>query len=250
MEQTLRQAQTLGGWVRKGEKASQIMKYGTTVKQDENGEEEEVSFARSYPVFNADQIDGLPSTHYDRMDPVRDLGTQANPELEAFFAATGADIVTIDQPRAYYDLGMDRIHVPSINTFHNVAGYYGTLAHELTHWTGAEPRLDRFSRLRGDDDYAFEELIAEIGNCFLCAGLGLIPDFKQTAAYLTTWLRFLKEDMRVIYRAASDAQKAVDYIHRLQPSEGTTSTGFPDHPSAVVEPIARVPKPGTRPANI
>ena len=214
---TFRQAQVLGGRIRKGEKSARVVKFGTTVKEDENGDEKVVRFARCYPVFNADQIDGLPASHYDPADQVRSVGTRAIPELEAFFASTGASIVTVDDPRAYYDITADRIHLPPIDTFHDSAGYYATLAHELTHWTGSKSRLDRFSRFQENEDYAFEELVAEIGNCFLCAGLGLTPDFGQTGAYLERWLKVLNEDSRAIYRASSEAQKAVDYIHALQP---------------------------------
>ena len=86
------------------------------------------------------------------------------------------------------------------------------MAHELTHWTGAAKRLDRFSRFNDRTAYAFEELVAEIGNCMLCAQLGLEPEFDQSAAYVEGWLKALKEDNRAIFRAASEAQKAVDYI--------------------------------------
>ncbi len=213
---TFRQAQILGGRIRKGERSELVMKCGTVIDEDENGDERVIRFARYYRVFNADQIDGLPKSHYDRLDPVRDLGTQANPELDALFASTGAHIVTADEPRAYYDIGQDRIHIPPIATFHNSAGYYATLAHELTHWTGSESRLDRFSRFCANEDYAFEEMVAEIGNCFLCAVLGLTPDFQQSGAYLERWLQVLKTDSRAIYRASSEAQKAVDYILGLQ----------------------------------
>ena len=213
---TFKQAQALGGRVRKGEKSAAVMKCGTMIKEDENGDEKIIRFARYYSVFNADQIDGLPETHYHQVEQARDLGTQADPEMDAFFASTGASIVTVDEPRAYYDIGMDRIHIPPIATFHDSAGYYATLAHELTHWTGSESRLDRFNRLCAKEDYAFEELVAEIGNCFLCADLGLTPDFQQTGAYLERWLQVLKKDSQAIFRASSEAQKAVDYIHEIQ----------------------------------
>jgi len=213
---TFRQAQVLGGRVRRGERSASVVKCGTAVREDENGDERVVRFARSYAVFNADQIDDLPASLYDPLDPVRDLGTRSDPELDSFFEATGATIVTVDEPRAYYDIGLDRIHVPPISTFHDADGYYATLAHELTHWTGSESRLDRFSRLCANEDYAFEELVAEIGNCLLCATLGLTPDFRQTGAYLEQWLGILQEDGRAIFSASSEAQKAVDYILGLQ----------------------------------
>jgi antirestriction protein ArdC len=75
----------------------------------------------------------LPAEFYILPDPPRDLGTEADPELEAFFAATGAQIDVTEEPRAYYNIKTDRIHMPPIATFHRAAGYYGTLAHELTH---------------------------------------------------------------------------------------------------------------------
>ena len=102
--------------------------------------------------------------------------------------------------------------MPPIGTFHRAAGYYGTFAHELTHWTGATKRLDRLGRFNDRKAYAFEELVAEIGNCMLCAQIGVEPEFDQSAAYVEGWLEAMKEDSRAIFRAASEAQKAVDYI--------------------------------------
>jgi len=169
-------------------------------------------YAKAYRVFNADQIEGLPAEFYILPDPPRDLGTVADPALEAFFAATGAQIDVTEEPRAYYNIKTDRIHMPPIGTFHRAAGYYGTLAHELTHWTGATKRLDRLGRFNDRKAYAFEELVAEIGNCMLCAQIGVEPEFDQSAAYVEGWLEAMKEDSRAIFRAASEAQKAVDYI--------------------------------------
>ncbi|WP_336246058.1 zincin-like metallopeptidase domain-containing protein [Mesobacterium pallidum] len=80
------------------------------------------------------------------------------------------------------------------------------------HWTGAAKRLDRLGRFNDRKAYAFEELVAEIGNCMLCAQIGVEPEFDQSAAYVGGWLEAMKEDSRTIFRAASEAQKAVDYI--------------------------------------
>jgi len=212
---TFKQAKDLGGSVRKGEKSALVVYYDTFRKEDEDGEEQVIPFTKDYRVFNADQIDGLPADYYIQPEPARDLGTVADPELDAFFAATGATIDTTDEPRAYYSITHDRIHMPPINTFHDAGGYYGTLAHEVTHWTGAASRLDRFERFAVRKSYAFEELVAEIGNCLLCANLGLTPDFEQSAAYIDLWLRAMKEDTRAIFRAASEAQKATDLILTL-----------------------------------
>ena len=102
--------------------------------------------------------------------------------------------------------------MPPIATFHRGARYYGTLAHETIHWTGATKRLDRLGRFNDRKAYAFEELVAEIGNCMLCAQIGVEPEFDQSAAYVEGWLEAIKEDSRAIFRAASEAQKTVDYI--------------------------------------
>lgn len=109
--------------------------------------------------------------------------------------------------------------MPPIATFHDAAGYYATLAHEACHWTGHKSRLDRFSRFTDRKAYAFEELIAEIGNCMTCARLGLTPDFNQSGAYIQSWLRALKDDKRLIFKAASEAQKAAELLMKGQPAE-------------------------------
>ena len=211
---TYRQAKEAGGQVRKGEKSSTVVKYGTFEREDEaTGEERRLPYLKAYRVFNAEQIDGLPAEYYGTpAEEARDLGTEANPELDAFFAATGAEIRTTDEPQAYYMPSEDYIHMPPIATFHDAAGYYAVLAHEATHWTGHESRLDRFSRFTDRKAYAFEELIAEIGNCMVCARLGLTPDFGQSGAYIQGWLRALKDDKRLIFKAASEAQKATDLL--------------------------------------
>ena len=213
---TYRQAKELGGQVRGGEKSVTVVKYGTFERENEQGKEENVPYARAYRVFNADQIEGLAEDYYTRPEPARDLGTEADPELVAFFARTGAEIITSEDPRAYYSPAKDQIHMPPIATFHNAAGYYGTLAHETIHWTGSEKRLERIKKFANREAYAFEELVAEIGACFLGAQIGVAPEFGQSAAYVEGWLKALKEDKRAIFRAASEAQKAADFVLQAQ----------------------------------
>lgn len=213
---TFKQAQELGGNVMKGAKAAKSVFYGTFAKDDDSQPEGEdkrrIPYAKFNNVFNADQIENLPEAYYTRPDPARDLGTEADPALDAFFASTGADILISDEPCAYYRPATDSIHMPPIATFHDAAGYYGTLAHEICHWTGAEKRLDRLKKYTDRKGYAFEELVAEIGNCMLCVRLGLTPDFGQSAAYVESWLEAMKADKGMIFKAASEAQKAVDFI--------------------------------------
>ncbi|WP_240494009.1 zincin-like metallopeptidase domain-containing protein [Paracoccus sp. SM22M-07] len=136
-------------------------------------------------MFNAKQIKGLDPEYYSTpAEAARDLGTDPDPALDAFFAATGAEIRTSDESQAYDDPAADHIHIPLIAKFHDAAGYYETLAHEACHWTGHSTRLDRFSRFTDRKAYAIQELIAGIGNCMVCSQLGLTPDFAKSGAYL------------------------------------------------------------------
>ncbi len=173
---------------------------------------ERVSVELPTPAAFQEIIDGLPEEFYIAPEPARDLGTQEDPELEAFFASTGAEIVTSTEPRAYYRLSTDQVHMPPIATFFDAARYYGVLGHELTHWTGSTKRLDRINKYNNRTAYAFEELVAEIGACILGVKLGIEPDFDQSAAYVENWLEALKNDKGLIFKAASEAQKAVDFI--------------------------------------
>ncbi|MDP0930048.1 zincin-like metallopeptidase domain-containing protein [Paracoccus onubensis] len=216
---TFRQAVELGGSVRKGEKAAKSVFYGQIEREDEEAEDGEegkrrIRFARVNNVFNADQIDGLPEEYYIRPEPSRDLGTQADPELEAFFARTGAEIITSEEPRAYYHPVKDHIHIPPITSFFNAAGYYGTLAHELTHWACGPARLATQKVHASRKEYAFDELVAEIGACFLVVQLGVESQFDQSAAYVEGWLEAMKADKEMIFKAAAEAQKAVDFINQ------------------------------------
>jgi len=122
--------------------------------------------------------------------------------------------------QAYYSVTSDFVQMPLFETFMGAESYYATLAHELTHWTRHPSRLDRsFGRKRfGDEGYAMEELVAELGAAFLCADLELTPELREEhASYLDHWLKVLKGDKRAIFSAAGHAQRAADFLHGLQP---------------------------------
>src|SRR5690606_13214996 len=139
-------------------------------------------------------------------------------QVERFVAATGAD-VRHGGAMAFYQPDRDLVQMPAFEAFRSPEGYYSTLLHELTHWTRHKTRLDRsFGRQRwGDEGYAAEELVAELGAAFLCADLQLTPTVrKDHAAYIGSWLKVLKNDKRAIFTAASYAQKAADYLTGLQ----------------------------------
>jgi len=119
---------------------------------------------------------------------------------------------------AFFSPAKDLIQMPEYTSFESRESYYATLVHELTHWTGAKPRLDRdLSGRFKTASYAAEELIAEMGAAFLCADLGITPEVREDhASYLESWLKVLKADKRAIFTASAKAQQAVDYLHSLQ----------------------------------
>ena len=219
---TFRQAAELGAHVRKGEEGSLVV-YASKVTRTETdaatGEESErdIPFMKGYTVFNVEQIDGLPAQYHakaaPRLDPVQRID-----QAEAFFAATGATI-RHGGTMAYYAYSSDHVQMPPFESFRDAESYYATLAHETTHWTRHKSRLDRdFGRKRwGDEGYAMEELVAELGAAFLSADLDVTPEVRDDhAAYIATWLKVLKSDSRAIFTAASHAQRAADFLHGLQ----------------------------------
>lgn len=219
---TFKQAIDLGGCVRKGEKASLSVYADTITRTERNeatGEESphDIHYMKGYSVFNVEQIDGLPERYYAKPAPqLEPLPRIAH--AERFFAATGADI-RHGGDRAYYAIGSDHIQMPPFEAFRDPESYYATMAHEATHWTRHSSRLDRsFEQKRfGDDGYAMEELVAELGAAFLCAALELTPELRDDhASYLDHWLKVLKADKRAIFTAASLAQRAADFLHALQ----------------------------------
>lgn len=154
--------------------------------------------------------------------PVRQLHARERIErAEAFFAATGA-VIREGGDRAFYSMAEDRVQMPPFVAFKEPEAYYATLAHELTHWTKHEKRLARdFGRKRfGDEGYAMEELVAELGAAFVCADLALTPAPRaEHAAYIASWLKALKDDKRAIFAAAAHAQRAADYLARFSTPE-------------------------------
>ena len=219
---TYKQALDLKANVRKGEKGSLVVYADKIIRTETDtttGEESAhaIPFMKGYTVFNVEQIEGLPSTYYDPALPVLDP-VQRIERAEAFFRSTEA-MISHGGNRAFYRISDDRIQMPPFEAFRDAESYYATLAHETTHWTRHENRLNRdFGRKRfGDEGYAMEELVAELGSAFLAADLALTPEVRDDhAAYLASWLKVLKNDKRAIFTAASHAQRAADFLHGLQ----------------------------------
>lgn len=230
MWMTFKQALELGGAVRKGETGSMVVFASrfTRTETDAAGEEfdREVPFLKAYSVFNIAQIDGLPGHYYgQKAEPVRDPIARID-HADRFFANTGA-VIRHGGDRAYFSPATDHIQMPPLQAFRDAASYVATLSHEATHWTSAPHRVNRdHSRYVKDrSERAREELIAELGSCFLCADLGIAPELEPRpdhASYLDSWLKVLAGDKRAIFSAAAHAQRAVAFLHGLQPatSEG------------------------------
>jgi antirestriction protein ArdC len=218
---TYNQAHLLGGQVRKGERGSMVVftRPLEVTQTDEAGAEVEknIRLLRRYIVFNAEQIDELPAAYQPQPEPPRTLDARIE-TADSFVNATGA-VVHHGGDRAFYAPSRDIVQMPPFERFTGKEAYYGTLLHELTHWTGHESRLKReFGKMFGDKVYADEELVAELGAAFLCASLGITPEIREDhAAYIGNWLAILKEDNRAIFRAAAHAQRAADFLNDFQP---------------------------------
>jgi antirestriction protein ArdC len=221
---TVPQANSLGAKIRKGERSSVVVYYGQSRTQsddeqdanDGNAEEARVfRFQKSYRVFNADQIEGLPEAFRPDACPVPDHVPSAPiPHMQAFFDAI--DITTVfSGTEARYSPPVDKVFMPSIERFKNPLSFYGVWAHELAHATKAPHRLNRdygLSRF-GNTAYSREEIVAELTSCFLGQELGFTAHTVElNASYLYHWLRVLRSDKTAIFKHAADAQKACDYL--------------------------------------
>lgn len=230
---TYRQAQELGGQVRKGEKSAPVVYYGTAkCRNSEEGDdaagpeaEGHYRFLKGYAVFNASQIDGLPEEFYPQEEI--DTGARADDRLEAFFAGLPSPVIHGFDYAAWMPK-TDEIRMPDINRFESASHYYATLFHEHAHASGAKGRLERRTLAFYHSDKAVraeEELIAEIAAAMGGRMIGLPADhIEDHAAYIQSWLRSLKSDKRFIFRAAAEAQRAVDWIF----AEARAAGGYRD----------------------
>lgn len=219
---TYRQAQQLGGNVRKGEKSTLVVfwkwleKKRTQEQEQEGKQAGHIPLLRYYRVFNSEQCDGItvPARNKPPVNPIEECERLAAsmpspPKLEH-----GGD-------RAFYCPPLDKVQMPVRDSFTDAQAYYSTIFHELTHSTGSKARLDRglSDSLRpfGSPDYSKEELVAEIGAAMLCgiAGIENAATVKRSASYLHSWLDRLRGDSKLVVHASAQAQKAADYIQGI-----------------------------------
>ncbi|WP_316979506.1 ArdC family protein [Shumkonia mesophila] len=213
---TFRQALALGGHVRKGERGVAVVYADRFTPKDEKARAEAegdepraVPFLKRFTVFNVAQCDDLPEAAREGAEPLPE--SEVVPRAEALIAATGADF-RIGGERAFYVPAADYIQVPPQPAFFEPINYYRTCFHEFGHWTGHASRLARdLSGSFGCKTYAREELVAEMASAFVCASLSITPTVRH-ADYIGSWLEVLREDNRAIFRAASHASKAADFL--------------------------------------
>jgi antirestriction protein ArdC len=210
---TFKNAQKLGGQVRKGMKGTRVVYWNIIKKKDAAGKDETFPLLRYFLVFNREQIDGLPVKNVEEnsFNPIE--------AAESFLGNVGAT-VNFGGDRAVYNFKTDEITLPSKGSFTDEPSFYSTAFHELIHWTGHESRLDRLKLTPfGSPEYAKEELVAELGAAFLCAEYG-IDGQTQHPEYIKSWLNVLKNDKRFIFKAASQANKAVGFLIGAGEEEG------------------------------
>ncbi|UEM38116.1 ArdC family protein [Pectobacterium aquaticum] len=205
---TYKQAQAVGGQIRKGEHGTIAIFYTTLEKENEDGEIDHIPMLKTFNVFNIEQIDGLPlTTETVNSEAIFD----PLPEAENLFRKSGANIIEKGQ-NAFFQPSTDEVWLPERHLFSDAANFYATGLHELVHWSGGKKRLNREMKGKfGSEDYAFEELIAELGSAFLMADLGIVGKV-QHESYIASWLKALKNDKRFIFKAASAASKAHRYL--------------------------------------
>ena len=215
--------QKLDGQVRKGEKSTVAMFYKSTIYKAENSdgetEERQGRILRYFRLFNADQVDGIERVSVaDRVDL-----TERLEQADKFLGGCGAEIKLTDSQPCYHPT-QDYINLATRETYKDTPTstatecFYSTWAHELTHWTGHETRLARpLNNKFTSKEYAYEELIAELGAAFLCCKLEISNEPRaDNAAYCNSWLSRMENDPKIMLRASSAASKAVDFLEATE----------------------------------
>ena len=213
---TFKQAQAMGGTIKAGEKGTPVVYWNVNRKETtgDNGEKvtSAYAFIKHYFVFNVAQCEGL------------DLCIEAQPEpIPASFDQSPAVMALIDKlalkgglhhggDSAFFRPSTDSINMPPLAAFNDAGQYHATLLHESIHATGHDSRLKRLTPARfGSEEYAYEELVAELGAAMLCAKLGIDGDLRH-AGYIESWLKALRNDKKFIISAAGKAQAALDWL--------------------------------------
>jgi antirestriction protein ArdC len=219
---TFKQWKTRGANVIKGQKSTMVVFFKKINVKDEASDNENdtitIPLMRTFNVFNADQVDGYEPPVYEKIER-REPQTVAN----QLALDVGAEVKNNAGDRAFYSPNKDFINMPLIEQFKNDNLYASTLLHELGHWTGHDTRLKRnLKNSFGTQDYAYEELVAELTNAMLCGSLNVdIEPRPDHAKYLNGWIEKLKNKPETIFRACAMAQTASNYLIQLQEDKKT-----------------------------
>ncbi len=221
---SFQQVRSLGGNVRKGEKSVPVVFWKMLEKEEHPGELKKTPFLRYYNVFNLSQTEGIDASkippteiHDHDFDPI----TKAEQLLEEW---EDSPKMKFNENHAYYSPAQDLIGIPNPRTFFKDEQYYSVLYHEMIHSTGHTKRLGRHDKMKnlqfGSHSYSQEELVAEMGAAFICGMTGIEQHtIENSASYIKSWIRTFKDDPKVLVIAASQAQRAVDYILNNRKSE-------------------------------
>jgi antirestriction protein ArdC len=210
---TFKQANELGAKIRKGEKSTPVYFFKMLQASEKDGVAAKntgetprmIPFLTEYRIFNGQQLEGIeplnvPERQWTPIQAVEQVVERMKPRIDH-----GGN-------RAYYSPTEDRIQLPHKKAFPSAAEYSGTLLHEMAHWSGSSHRLARQFGVWGTDEYAREEVRADLASCFLAAELGVPMQLENNAAYIGSFVKRLKEDKFEIFRAAKDAQRICDYL--------------------------------------
>jgi antirestriction protein ArdC len=216
---TFKQIQSMGGKVVKGQKGTPVVFWKMLQSEDIDpitNKPKIIPFLRYYVVFNLDQTEGVEPPTAETPCLIPDPIAAADAIVDGY---QDGPAISYEGTRAFYRPAADTVTVPRMEHFDSVPGFYDTLFHELIHSTGHPSRLNRSSLTDtnarfGSDPYAKEELVAEMGAAFLCSAsqIDIPPILDNEAAYIASWLRALKNDNKLVITAASQAQKAADWI--------------------------------------
>ena len=217
---TFKQWSELGGKIKKGEKSEIIVFWKITEIEEENEDNEKVkkniAILRYYNVFHISQVEGVKPLEnpFPEVEPIE----EADRIIIDYVKREHIDFTECASNKAYYSPSMDCVVVPMKEQYKLINEYYSTTFHELTHSTGHKTRLDRLESgavaAFGSETYSKEELVAEIGSASIMNLLGIetTKTFRNSAAYIQSWIKVLKNDNKFIVSAASKAEKAVNFI--------------------------------------
>lgn len=220
---TYKQVKELGGSIKKGEKSCPVIYWNWVEKENkETGKKENMPFLRYYNVFNISQTEGIPE---EKLPPVVERNNDPIKSCEQIIAGMPKrPDIKHKEHRAFYNPKEDFVNMPESKTFIDSESYYATLFHELVHSTGHTERLNRkeIMEMKGmySEDYAIEELTAEMGASYLKSFSGIpFEKIENNAAYIEHWLGRLKKDKKFIVYASARAQQATDYILNIRKEE-------------------------------